>query len=50
MPKMVISATGDEFFQPDDSYAWYEDMKGILVIPALRIYYSDRLSHERFLG
>merc|ERR1719262_64291 len=28
MPKMVISATGDEFFAPDDSYAWFNDMKG----------------------
>ena len=25
---MVISATGDEFFSPDDSYSWYKDMKG----------------------
>lgn len=28
MPKMVISATGDEFFSPDDSYFWFDDMKG----------------------
>ena len=28
MPKMVISASSDEFFAPDDSYAWYNDMKG----------------------
>ena len=28
MPKMVISATGDEFFSPDDSYAWFDNMKG----------------------
>ena len=28
MPKMVISATGDEFFSPDDSYAWFDGMKG----------------------
>ena len=28
MPKIVISATGDEFFQPDDSYNWFNDMPG----------------------
>ena len=28
MPKMVISATGDEFFSPDDSYAWFDNMQG----------------------
>ena len=28
MPKMVISATGDEFFNIDDSYSWFKDMKG----------------------
>ena len=28
MPKMVISSTGDEFFSPDDSYAWFDGMKG----------------------
>jgi len=28
MPKMVISATGDEFFNMDDSYAWFDDMNG----------------------
>ena len=26
MPKMVISATGDEFFAPDDSYAWFDEL------------------------
>lgn len=26
MPKMVVSATGDEFFAPDDSYAWYDEL------------------------
>ena len=28
MPKIVISATGDEFFQPDDSYNWFNEMPG----------------------
>ena len=28
MPKIVISATGDEFFQPDDSYNWFDEMPG----------------------
>ena len=28
MPKLVISATGDEFFHPDDSYNWFDQMKG----------------------
>ncbi|CBY10209.1 unnamed protein product [Oikopleura dioica] len=28
MPKYVMSATGDEFFAPDDSYFWFNDMKG----------------------
>ena len=27
MPKMVISATGDEFFAPDDSYAWFDELE-----------------------
>ena len=26
MPKMVVSATGDEFFAPDDSYAWFDEL------------------------
>ena len=28
MPKLIISATGDEFFAPDDSHSWFKDMKG----------------------
>jgi PhoPQ-activated pathogenicity-related protein len=27
MPKLVISAGDDEFFAPDDSYAWYSEFK-----------------------
>ena len=27
IPKLVIMATGDEFFTPDDSYAWFDGMK-----------------------
>ena len=26
MPKMVISSTGDEFFAPDDSYAYFDGL------------------------
>ena len=35
MPKMVISATGDEFFNMDDSYAWFNDMKGLTYLRLL---------------
>jgi PhoPQ-activated pathogenicity-related protein len=28
MPKQVINAAGDEFFKPDDSYAWFDQMVG----------------------
>ena len=27
MPKMVISASGDEFFQPDDSHYFFDQLK-----------------------
>ncbi|KAK2145907.1 hypothetical protein LSH36_648g01071, partial [Paralvinella palmiformis] len=27
MPKLVFSATGDEFFMPDDSYNFFDDLK-----------------------
>ena len=26
MPKVVISATGDEFFMPDDINLWWDEM------------------------
>ncbi|XP_070581613.1 autocrine proliferation repressor protein A-like [Ptychodera flava] len=28
MPKLVVTASGDEFFLPDDSHYYYNDMKG----------------------
>lgn len=28
MPKLVIDATGDEFFMPDDDYYWWGDLEG----------------------
>lgn len=28
MPKLLISTSGDEFFLPDDSYYYWDDMKG----------------------
>ena len=28
IPKLVIMASGDEFFTPDDSWAWFHEMKG----------------------
>jgi PhoPQ-activated pathogenicity-related protein len=28
MPKLVIDSGGDEFFQPDDNYFWWDDMPG----------------------
>lgn len=27
-PKYVISASGDEFFLPDDHHYWYKNMQG----------------------
>ena len=27
IPKLVIMASGDEFFTPDDSWAWFDEMK-----------------------
>jgi PhoPQ-activated pathogenicity-related protein len=28
MPKVIISSTGDEFFMPDDSYNFFDDLLG----------------------
>lgn len=28
LPKLVITATGDEFFMPDDNWYWWDDLKG----------------------
>ena len=27
MPKLVIMASGDEFFTPDDTYEWFDEIK-----------------------
>lgn len=28
MPKMIVTTSGDEFFMPDDSYYFWEDLPG----------------------
>ena len=35
MPKMLIQAIGDEFFNPDDSHYWLKEMKGPMYLRLL---------------